>query len=315
MIGLAQLAMRGAPYAAGLATALLLGSPLPLRFGGLLGVPLSYLMVVASGAIVALVAMRHGTSAATKTAVYGVSLLLVVAIASGTGIGGILTMAIFWLLVGLSGWVLRTTVRLELALLAPLAVLAIGVVGVYLFIGDPAQSWAALLNEILSSVAEIAPAGSADMAVEGLSDQQRQVAEAMSRLMTGGSAATAYGLTVASLLLGRYWQAALYNPGGFQPEFHSLSFGRNVTLAAAGLMALAYLLKWPVLTGLSILAIAVFVIQGLAVAHALVKRFAMSRGWLILVYVLLVQMLLLLAALGMLDNWLNLRRQKTNEGN
>jgi uncharacterized protein YybS (DUF2232 family) len=55
-----------------------------------------------------------------------------------------------------------------------------------------------------------------------------------------------------------------------------------------------------------------FVIQALAVAHALVHSRGMDKGWLVALYLLLVvangHMLLLLGFIGAVDNWIDFRR-------
>ncbi len=59
--------------------------------------------------------------------------------------------------------------------------------------------------------------------------------------------------------------------------------------------------------------IAVYLFQGLAVAHGVVKRRNAGRGWLIALYVLLffafARIAVLVALLGMLDAWVDLRRR------
>ena len=46
--------------------------------------------------------------------------------------------------------------------------------------------------------------------------------EGLSRWMTGAFAASLYVQFLLALLLGRWWQAVLYNPGGFGAEFRGL---------------------------------------------------------------------------------------------
>ena len=317
MLGIARLALRGPVIAAGLAAVLLLGSPFPLLAIGLLAAPLSYLMLVSSGAIMTLVMMRLGEQPALRTFLLGAALLLLVALATGAGFTQpLMSAGLFWGVAVGAGWVLRTTVRLDLALLLVAGVVALGLLLVFVFVGDPSELWRETLGDMLTKMAEIsANQGGVENPLLPGEQEQSRVVDTMATLMTGGAASTVFLVASASTLLARSWQASLFNPGGFQPEFHQLSFGRPASIAGAAIIGAAYVTGWPLLIALAMLVAAIFLFQGLAVAHALVKIHGMNRGWLIGVYILLMQILVLLAALGLLDNWVNMRRQKTSSGN
>jgi hypothetical protein len=132
------------------------------------------------------------------------------------------------------------------------------------------------------------------------------------RWMTGAFAATFYFQMVLSLFLGRRWQGLLYNPGGFGAEFRALRVNR--VLGAAGLILLLVLAagleaQWA--AELLLILTPLFLLQGIAVAHALVDILKASRGWLVGLYVLLVLAMphaeILLAGLGLADIWMNVR--------
>lgn len=127
-------------------------------------------------------------------------------------------------------------------------------------------------------------------------------------------------LVVIALLLARWWQALLYNPGGFRTEFHQL---RLPPALAAGLIALGLLTAalgsdykvWSALFGLP------FVVAGFALVHGVVglKRWgrmplvALYIGW-ILLWEVVTGVLLLLA---LADSWLDFRgrlRARSNNG-
>lgn len=115
---------------------------------------------------------------------------------------------------------------------------------------------------------------------------------------------------LGALFLARYWQAGLFNPGGFQQEFHGLSLGRNAAIACVIVMTMAIGQGGQLANAIVMVVIFAFFIQGLAVVHALVKQRGMHRYWLHGIYVLLMlpHTLLLLAALGLADNLFRLRR-------
>lgn len=313
MLWVAKLAMRGPLSASALAAALLLGCPIPIVFLGVFALPLSYLMLASSGAVMTLVMLRQGERAAGRALGLGVAFLLVVFLATGVSVLQALGASfVFWGLAVAAGWVLRTTIRLDLAILLIAAAVAVVMIGVFLIVGDPTQIWLRLLETALTKAQSLAEN---DAAMSQLISKQQELVGTLARMMTGGIATAVFWIATAAMLLARSWQARLYNPDGFQPEFHSLSFGRSATLIGAAVIVGVWATGWSLLAALSMLVIAVFLIQGLAVAHALVKKHGMSRGWLIGMYILLLQIMILVAALGMLDNWLNLRRQNTSSGN
>ena len=120
------------------------------------------------------------------------------------------------------------------------------------------------------------------------------------------------GSATVSLLLARSWQAKLFNPGGFQQEYHGLNFGRGaaILLLVAGLAAM--LTQSLLMTGVLAMLIAVFLLQGVAIAHNLVKLRSMGMGWLVGMYTLcflLPQTSVLLSGVGVVDPWVDFRKR------
>ncbi len=115
---------------------------------------------------------------------------------------------------------------------------------------------------------------------------------------------------VAALLLARWWQSLLYNPGGFRVEFHALRFERlGATLLFAGLMG-CYLLgqeyvAWGNLLGLPLL------LSGIALVHHTVAFTQIGTRWLVVFYMGLVLLLgplsSVLVGLGFLDSIMDFR--------
>jgi uncharacterized protein YybS (DUF2232 family) len=142
-----------------------------------------------------------------------------------------------------------------------------------------------------------------------------QFIETVAPLMTGTMAA---GLSFAALtcvILGRWWQALLVNPGGLRKDFYALRLGRVVSLVGIAMVAVATL-KVGVLSSLalqwSLIAMVPFLFVGLAVMHASLANLKAAKGWLIALYVLmslLPQVLLMVVLVGVLDPWLELRRR------
>ncbi len=132
--------------------------------------------------------------------------------------------------------------------------------------------------------------------------------EELRRLMTSSLAAFYMVLSLALLMLGRSMQASLYNPGGFQTEFHALRISQATTLALVGLILLVNLVE--ALPRIWIIYLATpLAFAGLALAHALVARKKASVIWLVALYPLLLfpTMMYLLILVAIVDSWYDIR--------
>ena len=299
MLGIARLADRGPASAAALAALTLVGAvwlPLVLPTGSLL----SMLLIVLSAAVVAFVILRRGEAAAARAGGVCVAMLIGLSLALyGSLVQVPLVALVFWLPAVLAAVVLRRYVSLDLAVLALAVCGAAIAVGVHLFAGEDGGPWREPLTAQLSAQSS-----------SGLSEEQIEaLVDGLSNLMAGAMGVSVMSVALCSLFLARYWQASLVRPGGFREEFHALSLGKGAALACLVAIALAMLVDGRLWDALAIVAVFAFFIQGLAVAHALVRRRGLSRGWLVGLYALLLlpHTLLLLAALGLADNLFRLR--------
>ncbi len=211
-----------------------------------------------SAAVVALVTLRKGAAA-------GGWLLAWTLLPAGTllfvyGDSGPLS-----LLVGTTALalVLRATVNLPMAVLSAVPLGGLIGLGLVTFSGEQLQQVAAYFGDFLTAIEQQLSEGG-EAVVLGRPD-----AGQIAGMMGAGTAVTA----VLCLLLARYWQAALYNPGGFGQEFRAIRYPPAITLALAlGAVALAGLgqtyRSWAMI-GVLPLAFA-----GLALVHA---RVAVAR--------------------------------------
>lgn len=145
---------------------------------------------------------------------------------------------------------------------------------------------------------------------EGGGEQYQEVlgraAPAMNAMMVSGMTIS----LVVATFLSRWWQSALFNPGGFRTEFYALRLPNVViflTLMGIGLLYTGS--GQPGSAGLDILVVVIvlYLFQGLASVHRIVAAKSMPRGWLIMMYVLLLlvpQAVLLVACLGLVDSWM-----------
>jgi hypothetical protein len=292
MKGLASLVMRGRMPAIAVATVLAMLSLLIPPLG------------VLSAAAVALVALRHGMRDGLLVMAGG---LLALAGLGGLIFGSPAALVLLGLLMWLPAWALGLLLRgsrslaltLEIGLLAATGL----VLGQYL-IGDPAVYWSELIADFLAQSMDPQVLGEAERA---------QLVQSMAPWMVGGVAAAWFLQQALVLFLARYWQAALYNPGGFRAEFHGLRLGRTLLLALPVLLLLAWVQEQ---TGslpaqLVLVLQAGLLLQGVALAHGLVGRFGIGVAPLVGFYSLLVvgfpHSVTLVTLAGYADGWLDFR--------
>jgi len=279
-----------------------------LQLGGLLSFPvIGAFMVVPitlSAAVVAFVILRRGESAAFQVGGVCLAILVVVSLMMLRSALAIPVAALFsWLPAIAAAMVLRRSSSLALALLTVSAIGVASVVLLALATGDPQGFWRDEIGRMMNLLIEQG----------GLQIDPTQIEPATAALafwMTGMAGLSLFFTALCALFIARHWQANLMNPGGFRAEFHALSLGKPAVLAAIASLVAAAVLSGPVSTAVAMVIGAAFMVQGLAVVHALLAKRSMSGFWLFGVYALLIipQTWLLLAALGLIDNHIVLRR-------
>lgn len=262
--------------------------------------PVGYL----SGGALALVTLRHG---ATEGGIVMAGALLIGAMFSavllGSPVVALLMGAVSWLPVWALSQALRSTVSLAKTLQMTVLLGGLAVVVMHVVLGDTTIWWREVLDTIFQPVVE------AGVSVEGGSWEES--INQMSRLMTGLVAAALMMSTLVSLLLGRWWQSQLFNPGGFREEFHGLRLDKRlaVVLFVCVGLAMADLAQW--ISDLLPVLLLPFLLSGLAVVHSTVSRLKANMAWLVVMYALLLvampQVGSMIALLGVVDAWINVR--------
>ena len=292
MKALASFVMKGWPQATGVAVLCALLSPVLA--------PLS----LVSGAVVALVTLRGGPVPGLQVAgAAGLVTVLAGQLVFGQIVAALAFALLLWVPMLVLALVLRYTrslaTTLQAALLFGVALVAFYVIG----FDDAAAEWKTLLEGVLGGFFEAQEIDEASRAA---------LIEAMARWMTGTLAAAYFLQVVASLLLARWWQSLLYNPGGFRQEFHALRLSRTLAVAALPLFAAVVVDGLPdVLRYLALPVAAAFFLQGLALAHGQLAAFNAGPGWLIGIYALLVvappYAFMALTTAGYADAWMDFR--------
>ena len=276
-----------------------------LSLGALMLPPLSYLV---SG-VIALCTLRMGPKEGAKVVA---ATTVIFTLLAGLLLGQFYISGLFllssWLPIFGISLVLGYTRSLALSLLAAGGVGIVLVIGTYLVLADPALWWQEMIEPLLATITE-QPGWQ-------LSETETQsLLVSLSGMMTGLIAAGFSLNIILGLLIGRAWQAKLYNPGSFASEFTQLKLGKPAAIVTtismvASISSLGE--SWAILQDCLPVMLAVFAMQGLSVIHAIVRQQQKHKFWLVAVYVLLIvilpQMMVFLAMIGVLEQWFNFRR-------
>jgi hypothetical protein len=267
------------------------------------------LLSVVSGAPLALVTLRQGARAGIVVVVMATALagllfwVLFGALAPLLGLLGLLLP--LWLL----ALVLRHTLSLAATLKVSLLMAALMLLGCAVYVGDLAVWGRTLLEEVMAPFLEQAQLDNERAATTQVLDYLDYLAPITAGLLVASSLLT----VLLSLLLGRWWQSLLFNPGGFRKEFQELRLGQLMALIASLIFAAAWLLKLPILTNLVLLVVVIYALQGIALLHGIVSKALLNRFWLVGFYGLILFMpfyvLVLLCLLGFSDAWLDFRER------
>jgi len=255
MRGLAEFIMRGRWQALGVAV---LGSG-SLLFGWV------------SAAAIALVTLRNGSASGGWLTLWAILPAIIIAAISGDTGSVLLLLGTFSLAV-----ILRESVSLSLAVMASVPLALLGGAALTLFNGVFLQELVATFNQALAQFEqELAQGEAAEIVFNGVSVPQ------VAALLTTGNAVIA----LLSLILGRYWQASLYNPGGFGEEFRALRLpvGAVLLMASAALILWWMGADWRVWSAVVVLPLT---IVGFSLLHAFAKRAGKGVTWLALMYAL-----------------------------
>lgn len=274
----------------------------------LLAAAFSSLVPVVTAAIVALETLRSGIRDTLPGAAIGagaIAALLLVTARSQAEAGSLATVhaviTVFTFGAGLGlGALLRWAKGLTLAFRGLLVVVAAGVLLISLFGPGGGDLLAPLFDYVVS------------LGARGATDEQLAAFREAQPLVLGLLAAGVFCALAIALFLA-YWLCGIaVGDTRFGREFRELRLGRSLGIPAMVLITAGLVLGAPLVQNLAALALVGFVFQGLSVMHA----WAHARRWHVAlvgaVYVLLVTPLvgivvLGLSAVGLMDNWFDLR--------
>ncbi|NOZ52089.1 MAG: DUF2232 domain-containing protein [Gammaproteobacteria bacterium] len=260
-----------------------------------------------SAAAVAFVSLRQGAAAGLILVVACGVLLVTITLVTGSisvFMPGIASLMVLLLLLWVFSIILRYTRSLPVTLAAAGAVGLVFIIVFHLVVGDTVLWWQSHFKAFFAHTIEAM-----------MADQQLAFTESLQSLATimTGFVTMAFLLNaILSLFIARSWQAALYNPGGFREEFHRLQLGKKVaifslviaTLALIPLAGMSYVMK-----DMLLIVMMLYILQGVAVVHAIVAMKNMQWVWLVGLYGLVFLMSQLVAITGYIDTWLDFRKR------
>lgn len=260
------------------------------------------------GAIIALVTLRISVTEGFKTLVWSVvANITLTLIISGSYFPAVISILEFMLPVWLMAVVLRQTNSLANALQFAMILVGLGVVIFYLTVPSPAEWWLALFNAYVAPLLETSQVS-----------YDKEIIPKLAEMVTMLMAVFMIILWFSILVVARWWQSELYNPGQFKTDFYELALPKStaymaIVLAILGLVngtqsGLVYDLSGIIIAGL--------MFQGLAIAHQTVSVRQLSSAWLVGLYILLFlfpQAMLILATIGLVDTWVDFRNRWENK--
>jgi len=129
-------------------------------------------------------------------------------------------------------------------------------------------------------------------------------------LLLGFYGAYHFTTVISCLVLARWWQAALYNPGGFKTEFHQLRLEPGFAVLLAGFILAALTGVPPLSSWLAIMCIPPL-LGGLALLHYLVAWKKLGFSWIVMVYLLALFISPVVILLGLAESIVNFRKRIT----
>jgi len=277
------------------------------------------LIGILSAAAIGLITLRNGPNEGLITAgIATIGSALLGAIVLGNTAPAFATLALVWAPILLVAVVLRATRSLAAAVQSGLLLGVAVVLAYFVAMPDLVEGW----REILETFSE--PLVEAEL----LTNSQRiNLVESLAPWMTGMLAAGLYLQLISGLLTARWWQAMLYNPGGFRQEFHNLRLHRMLAYIAVPVLVLGFNSELSgaglLINYAAVLLVTVYFVQGLAFVHGILGLAGARKGWLIAMYVLLIvalpNMFGFLFAAGYADAWFDFRarfraRRKAGDG-
>jgi len=258
--------------------------------------PMAYLL---SGTPIGLISLRRGPLIAMQVMLGCLLVVLVLLLLAGLTPGIAIAFALgIWLPVWFCSMVLRSTQSQGIMILSTGMIGLIYVLVTYAMFGDVQAMWRNVLFALIENAMTTARA-----------DQVKPVIEQLVPYMNAAMASGLVTSIALTVMLARWWQSWVFNPGGFRQEFIALRLPRGLLapVAAGTAMILATdTAIEPIVRDVLILTLFLYVFHGVSVVHGVVAVRRASRWWLFAMYFALVffslQAVLFVACIGISDS-------------
>ncbi len=189
---------------------------------------------------------------------------------------------------------LRETANWTKVLLLALVVGAFGGIALEFVLGD-------LLSQIVTETEKF---------LQQSGRESRLDKENFTNLLSGGLMSVHTAMMLLSLILARSWQAGLYNPGGFQQEFHQLRLPLGYTGALLLVCIACYQLELDFMRWLPLLLLP-WIFAGIALMHGSLAKRDLGKPWLVTLYMSIVlagpYVITLLIFAAVIDSFIDIR--------
>ncbi len=216
---------------------------------------------------------------------------------------------LLWVPMWLTAAILRESGKLSTALGFVSIMGILMVTAVYWLHPDPSSIWMEGLERFFKPLMDGA---SPDLDADQLWNDFSAVA---ARYMTRIVSASLVISLMLGLLIARWWQSALFNPGGFRSEFIELRMHAAFPYSGIGALIVAVTANGgmaELALNLSLPLFALFLLVGFSVLHALVSRSKSWKAWLVGTYVALLfipYIIVPIALVGLSDLWFDWRER------
>jgi hypothetical protein len=213
----------------------------------------------------------------------------------------LLYVLVLWLPVWLIAIVLREGRHISLAVEIAVLLGIVGVIVYYFYTDDPATLWRQVMPRMVPANAPV--------------ESAKKMIDQMAPYMTGVAAAGGVFGMLLGLFLGRWWQALLYNPGGFSQEFLTLKAEPRLAMISLGIVAVAMIASGTVSQigwNITILMLVMYTFIGTAVLHTVFSKMKIGQFAVPMFYItlfLIPYSLLPVALVGFSDTWLDIRKK------
>ncbi len=266
------------------------------------------LVSILSGAIVGLIILTQGLYSGARALLISIAGITVFSfLITQSPVLGISLGLMQWLPIVVLAEILRRTRSLAFTLVAGMVIAMIMAVAQYVLWPDMDKLWTEYVQQVFQSIA-------AEQQSSPEMDQLQAGMQNLVRWMIIVLVAVMYCMFIATLLVSRWFQARIADSEGFREEFYHLKLGRGAAIAVVLMAVISMFFKQDFLLAVLMVMVATFLYQGLAIAHSWLGN-GKGKGWLVLLYVLMLifpQIMAATAFLGVIDNWTDLRSYLRN---